>query len=172
LEKSAAREKGREIIGQMAQIVDDARQRIAARNPQPGDSDLRAWLVTDFVTLGSPLTHALYLMCRGKDEAELRMDFDRRTREREFPTCPPRMVDGDLRLTFKNPQSHMRTFHHGGQFALTRWTNLYFPVSQLLWGDAMAGDREKAIAAGCDDFDTKPVDMPRLLEKIEALKPH
>ena len=31
------------------------------------------------------------------------------------------------------------------------------------------GDREKAMAAGCDDFDTKPVDLPRLLEKIEAL---
>jgi two-component system cell cycle response regulator DivK len=36
----------------------------------------------------------------------------------------------------------------------------------------MTGDREKAIAAGCDDFDTKPVEMPRLLEKIAALKPH
>jgi CheY-like chemotaxis protein len=34
---------------------------------------------------------------------------------------------------------------------------------------AMFGDREKAIAAGCDDFDTKPVDLPRLLEKIETL---
>ena len=33
---------------------------------------------------------------------------------------------------------------------------------------AMAGDRETALAAGCDDYDTKPVEFPRLLSKIEA----
>jgi CheY-like chemotaxis protein len=34
---------------------------------------------------------------------------------------------------------------------------------------AMAGDREKALAAGCDDYDTKPVDFPKLLERIQTI---
>ena len=36
---------------------------------------------------------------------------------------------------------------------------------------AMAEDRERAFDAGCDDFDTKPVDLPRLLQKIRKLLP-
>ena len=36
---------------------------------------------------------------------------------------------------------------------------------------AMVGEREKALAAGCDDFDTKPVEFQRLLGKIRALLP-
>ncbi len=47
---------------------------------------------------------------------------------------------------------------------------MHIPVIALT-AHAMADDRHQALEAGCDDYDTKPIELPRLLAKIEALLP-
>jgi hypothetical protein len=105
----------------------------------PSHQKRPAWLVTDFITLGSPLTHARYLMCDGNTEKELNENFERRVLQREFPVCPPAKEGDDGLLSFHNGQTHRREFQHAALFGLTRWTNLFFPMSQMFWGDAIGG---------------------------------
>jgi hypothetical protein len=129
--REAFRTAGRELIRKIAALT--------VNSPNPLDRKRPTWLVTDFVTLGSPLTHAYYLMCDGKTEAVLVDDFNRRVKQREFPVCPPKKQDPDGVLSFANKVSGKTEFHHAAMFGLTRWTNLYFPRVQLFWGDAVGG---------------------------------
>src|SRR5262249_4392761 len=68
-------------------------------------------------------------------------------------------------LTLPNMDGHDATRRIKADPATNR-----IPVIALT-ANAMTGDREKALAAGCDDFDTKPVELQRLLGKIRALMP-
>ena len=129
-EKKTLRAKARNVIVEIA---------ASTVNRPEASKTYRSWLVTDFVTLGNALTHAHFLMCLGKSREDLERDFQRRVREREFPTCPPKQLDKDGLLTFDNPKIGAKTVHHGALFGLTRWTNIYFPLEQLFWGDAIGG---------------------------------
>jgi len=103
------------------------------------------WLVTDFVTLGSPLAHARYLNASGTGWRELAGNFAARLADREAPTCPPLYNDQDGRLTFTpegDDPASTQYLHHAALFGLTRWTNLHFPAGTFngdLIGGALAG---------------------------------
>jgi hypothetical protein len=159
-DRKTLRTKARAVVADIA---------VMAARQAGQESKYKSWLVTDFVTLGSALTHAYFLMCVAKSakekkaeeinkakavqagtvirddankkdsDADLKEDFARRVGEREFPTCPPKRLDQDGLLTFANPKTGKRQVHNGALFGLTRWTNIYFPRSQLFWGDAIGG---------------------------------
>jgi CheY-like chemotaxis protein len=106
------------------------------------------WLVSDFVTAGSPLTSASLLLNldRHTPFAELRVD-------RTFPGCPPETEEalrGSKRkrfsytLAYRDPLGSDRARsvqvpHYAALFALIRWTNLYFPMHGPVGGDPIGG---------------------------------
>ena len=114
------------------------------------------WLVTDFVTMGSPLAHAELLLARKATE------FKRKKDEREIPICPPFLEeiteDGAKvkKFTFKPAQTWLP--HHAAVFGPTRWTNLYFPCRNVLWGDLIGGPMAPAFGQGVRDVavETRP----------------
>jgi hypothetical protein len=123
-----------------------------------------SWLVTDFVTAGSPLAHARWLL-----NADKQVSFDDLVQERTFPTCPPVTEDlptstpGRVRRAFtfthaypgpfRNRSRSVQVPNHAALFALTRWTNLYFPLSGISRGDPVAGPLR-------DTFGEWVLDMP------------
>jgi len=105
------------------------------------------WIVSDFVTLGSPLTHAEFLMVR--DRAHLSVAKTQRI----LPTCPPTLEydrgTGLHHFTYRAPDlaalgkeddpAAPRCPHHAALFAYTRWTNVYSPHRWIALGDLISG---------------------------------
>ena len=96
------------------------------------------WLVSDFITLGSPLAHAPALISESLSE------FDDRKNEREYPQCPP--IDWSNRdlmyqydISANNTHRAFNRPEHDCLFMCTRWTNIYFDSERLFHGDAIAG---------------------------------
>jgi hypothetical protein len=137
-DRAAMRTQGRELIGKLAAasaLLDPSARQDSYRSAD--DTGVDAWLVTDFVTLGCALVHARYLMVNEDNGTRLDQDFEDHVRERALPTCPPQLLDSDGRLSF-SVAGKIR-FHHGGMFGMTRWTNLFFPLTNVFWGDGVGG---------------------------------
>ena len=111
------------------------------------------WLITDLITLGSPLAHAQMLLAKNKLELEERQE------ERELPTCPP-VEDKDRghlwpysyekQYIVKKVKHNIRIIHHGAPFACTQWTNMYFQL------DLIGGDLSKAFGPGIENVLIEP----------------
>jgi hypothetical protein len=110
------------------------------------------WLITDLVTLGSPLTHADFLLASDATSLKQRID------SREYPVAPPvrEILDSQYfepakaagfpllpsdrpeLLSFRFPPANWQT-HHAAPFAAVRWTNIYDPARFIFFGDIISG---------------------------------
>jgi hypothetical protein len=138
------------------------------RTRAPGEE----WLISDLVTLGSPLTHAVFLLAR--DAADLRDKFERFL----FPTNWPQfqLVQTEQRQKIDNrpmpPSPHVLgpqgglfsyfmtapetwSLHHAAPFAAVRWTNIYDPHHLIYRGDVISGPVAPSFGEGIIDISLK-----------------
>lgn len=143
-------------------------RRILAARSMP---DTR-WLISDFITLGSPLTHAEFLLAY--DEKDLRT----RIVGREIPESPPFREELDPKnfqrakatnalpvgatakesflMSFPLPSAtDLWQLHHAAPFAAVRWTNLYDPARLVFFGDVIGGKLADALGPAIVDVDLR-----------------
>lgn len=128
----------------------------------------KGWLISDLITLGSPLTHGDILM------ADTDKEFEKMIKERQYPSCPPvkdypwhkkeediEPKDYFIYGNIKNQQY----LNHGTPFFPTRWTNLYFK------GDFIGGPVSPQFGPGVRDKQVvhNPKSKWKWLHKISPL---
>ncbi|WP_292523396.1 hypothetical protein [Mesorhizobium sp.] len=109
------------------------------------------WKISDFVTLGSPLTHSEFLVTHNLAE------FRRGIAERLFSACPPiadtaaggTVLYQEGRGRSGKPQ---RAVHHGAVFAATRWTNIFDRGNGWLTGDPISGPMAENFGPGVENI--------------------
>ncbi|NLS28075.1 hypothetical protein S2M10_30810 [Sphingomonas sp. S2M10] len=103
------------------------------------------WLVSDFVTMGSPLSNADVLLAKD------RKDLDARIALRDQPACPPQSERGN-RMRFTYESGGEKIPHHGAVFAPTVWSNIYYPNVLGLIGDFISGPVAPLLGPGIRDI--------------------
>jgi hypothetical protein len=118
--------------------------------------DGNPWLITDLITFGSPMYFADRLYTR--DHAE----FTQRVERWELPTCPPEDEGAEYNNINKTTrwfswkhESGRRMLYHGAPFAVTRWTNMWFPAHAGFFGDWFGGPLAPLYGPGITDIPLK-----------------
>lgn len=123
----------------------DAQRDYAAALSLGWQTGAAPWLVSDFVTLGSPLSKANVLIAR--TESAFRLLAERR----QVPTCPPKLEQKTPpRFSFA-ARGGARVPHYGAVFAPTAWTNIWFPTRAFVFGDIISGPVRPLLGAGVRD---------------------
>ncbi len=133
---------------------------------QEQSKDYGNWLVSDLVTLGSPLTYSDLLLAKNLEELRTKQE------QRELPTVPPVLqkekityeppkvkVNDELKkLLFfkvKDDERKLLFFHDAAMFGLTRWTNITFKPSMTIFGDIISGPLKPVLGYGVKDVVAK-----------------
>lgn len=114
------------------------------------------WLISDLVTLGSPIAHADTVIATDPD------DFRLLAARRELLTAPPwyeTFPDGRRRFSYcrtpglaDDAAAEPRAPHNSAAFAAARWTNIYFPMQGIMRGDLIGGPAARIFGAGVKDI--------------------
>jgi len=114
--------------------------------------NMNMWKITDFISVGTPMYMADELFTHSRRE------FNERVDRSELAVCPPR-DDGDRANNDVNGteryyswnRNGIRVLHHAAPFAVTRWTNLWFPARWGFFGDWFGGPMERLFGPGIKD---------------------
>jgi hypothetical protein len=126
-----------------------------------------SWLISDLVTVGSPLTHAEFLIARSLCELRAMVSLGEALR------CPPafQMDDNDNpHFMFKRKSLGTWEPHHAAAMAPVRWTNIYDPSGPLLFlsGDLVSGPLARDFGPGVVDVRVR-IDRPSRLLRWTGL---
>ncbi|WP_439601196.1 hypothetical protein [Devosia sp.] len=113
---------------------------------------LSGWKISDFVTLGSPLANAQFLITEGLE------DFERMKHERVLPISPPEPRGDDEGFIYE--ENGRMVTHHAAVFCTVRWTNIYdeFNPRWFLSGDVISGAVAGSFGPGIRDINVPIVD--------------
>ncbi|MCR9123527.1 MAG: hypothetical protein NXH91_14780 [Phyllobacteriaceae bacterium] len=104
------------------------------------------WLVTDFVTLGSPLTHGEFLLARDRSE------FEQLKQDGLVPVCPPLPDPVDQSILYAPKQDDdAPVARHTALFSAVRWTNIHDRHWLVFFGDIVSGSLTDLFGAGIAD---------------------